>query len=57
MLQYCFYPFPQFALEVVEDEVRVHLGHCLQFFLHVVSEDHILKSKVEGGTHREMADD
>ena len=56
MLQHCFYPFPQLALEVVEDEVRVNLGHGLQFFLHVVPEDHILKSKVEGRTHREVAD-
>ena len=57
MLQHCFYPFPQLALEIVEDEVRVHLGHCLKFFLHVMSENHILKSKVKGGPNREMADD
>lgn len=55
MLQGCLNPQAQACCEVVEDQVRIYLRHGLQFLVDIMTQDYILKAKVEGGSNRQMA--
>lgn len=55
MLQGSLDPQAQTSCEVVEDEMRVDLGHGLQFLVDIVTQDHVLEAEVESGPNRQMA--
>lgn len=54
MLEHSLYSFPQFGFEVVEYQMRMYFWHCFKLLLHIVTEHHILQTKVESWTDWKM---
>lgn len=57
MLKSCLNSLAKTGGEVVEDEMRIDLRHCLQFLVDIVSQHNILKAKVESWPNRQVAKD
>lgn len=52
MLKSCLNSLAEAGGEVVEDEMRIYLRHCLQLFVDIVSQHDILEAKVESWPNR-----
>lgn len=57
MLEGSLDPLSQAALEVMEDQMRIYLGHVGYLLIDIMTEYHVLQSEIQGWTNRQMADD